>query len=120
MILMIGGQASGKKTVAQKRFGLEAQIVSPEEALNTPCIDRFHDIIRQVLLRQEDIDAYVEKLMRQNPEAVILCDEVGMGIVPLSREERAWREAVGRACCQIAAHASQVVRVVCGLEQQLK
>lgn len=120
MILVIGGRASGKRLVAQQRFGLDAQIVSPEEALHSPCIDQFHEIIRQLLERKEDSEQYVEKLIRQNPEAVVLCDEVGMGIIPLSREERLWREAVGRACCQIAAQASQVIRVVCGLEQQLK
>lgn len=120
MVLIIGGRASGKRAVAQKRFGLEAQVVSPEKALFTPCIDRFHEIIRQLLERNENSEQYVEELIQQNPEAVILCDEVGMGIVPLSRAERAWREAVGRACCRITAHASQVIRVVCGLEQQLK
>mgnify|MGYP000884520578 FL=1 len=120
MVLIIGGRASGKRDVALKRFGLEAQAVSPEKALHTPCIDQFHEIIRQLLARGEDSGQYVEKLMQQNPEAIILCDEIGMGIVPLSRDDRAWREAVGRACCRIAAQASQVIRVVCGLEQQLK
>lgn len=120
MILIIGGRASGKKQAAMKRFGLMAQAVSPEEALSAPCIDQFHEIIRQILEQKKDSVQYVEELMQKNPKAVILCDEVGMGIVPLSREERAWREAVGRACCRIAAQASQVIRVVCGLEQQLK
>lgn len=120
MKLIIGGRAAGKKAVAKKRFGLMPRVVSPEEALHTPCIDQFHELIRELLERREDCDEYVEKLIRENPRAVILCDEVGMGIVPLDREDRTWRETVGRACCRIAAQAGQVIRVVCGLEQELK
>lgn len=120
MVLIIGGRAAGKRMIARKRFGLAAQMVSPEEALATPCVDQFHEIIRQLLQRKADVGEYVETLLSQNPDVIVLCDEVGMGIVPLSREERAWREAVGKACCQMAAQARQVIRVVCGLEQQLK
>lgn len=52
-------------------------------------------------------------------EAVV-CDEVGMGVVPVDAFERIWREEVGRLCCELARRASSVVRVVCGIAQTLK
>ncbi len=63
---------------------------------------------------------FTEELLRRNPDAVILCDEIGLGIVPMDKRERLWREAVGRCCQRIAAQAQQVIRVVCGLSQVLK
>ena len=51
---------------------------------------------------------------------MIICDEVGCGVVPLDRDERAWRELVGRICCELAEQAAAVYRVCCGLGAQLK
>lgn len=120
MILVVGGRAAGKRDYARQRFGLQAATLTPTEALQAPLVDNFQDILRALLQDGQDIGAYVDRLIADNPEAVILCDEVGLGIVPMDRAERAYREAVGRACCRLAAKAEEVVRLVCGLPQQLK
>lgn len=120
MILVVGGRASGKREYVRNRFALEPMQVSPDEAMLAPVIDSFQEVIRQVLVEGKDMDSYLETLMGRNPEAIILCDEVGMGIVPLARTERVWREAVGRACCRLAQQSAEVIRVVCGLEQRVK
>ena len=54
------------------------------------------------------------------PQGVLICDEVGSGVVPTDPEDRAWREAVGRICCELAPHAEAVYRVTCGLGMRLK
>lgn len=41
-------------------------------------------------------------------------------MVPLDREDRAWREKVGRVCCRLAEKAAAVYRVTCGLGARLK
>ena len=120
MVLIVGGRAAGKRDYALERFGLMGRALSPQEALKAPLVDNFQDIIRQLMQEKQDTQAYVTQLIRDNPDAVILCDEVGQGIVPLDRGERAYREAVGQACCQLAAAAFEVLRLVCGLPQQLK
>lgn len=120
MKLIIGGRASGKRAVALSLYGARAARVRPEEALSAPCIDCFHEVIRQVLADGGAADDYVGRLIAANPDAIVLCDEVGQGIVPLDRQQRAWREAVGRACCRLAAQSDEVLRVVCGLVQRLK
>ena len=43
--------------------------------------------------------AYLEK----HPDTVIICEEVGNGIVPLDSFEREYRERLGRLLCEIAA-----------------
>lgn len=120
MILIIGGRAAGKRKIVLERFGMQAQTISPEAAFMAPCIDQFHQLLRQVMEAGNDPVHFTDELMRRNPDAIILCDEIGLGIVPIDKQERLWREAVGRCCQQIAARAQQVIRVVCGLEQQLK
>ena len=60
--------------------------------------------------------AYLEK----HPDTVIICDEVGNGIVPLDSFEREYRERLGRLLCEIAAKAERVERIVCGIGQRIK
>lgn len=53
-------------------------------------------------------------------DKVIICNEIGGGIVPMDAKERQWREETGRLCCLIAQQAELVVRIQCGLPQVLK
>jgi len=54
------------------------------------------------------------------PCEIIICDELGCGVVPLDRADREWRERTGRLCCELAAKADRVDRVFCGLVMQIK
>ena len=65
-------------------------------------------------------EAFARTLLERNPGAVVVCDEVGLGVVPLDPFERRWREETGRALCLLAAAAERVERVSCGLGQRLK
>ena len=80
----------------------------------------FHETIREVLVRGGDPLAYTEAFLRGHPEAVVTANEVGCGLVPVRPEERAWREAAGRALCRVAAKSGAVTRVVCGIGTRIK
>ena len=56
----------------------------------------------------------------RTPELVVICDEVGGGIVPADRRQRDYRECVGRVLCGLAQRADTVVRVQCGIGSVLK
>ena len=75
-------------------------------------------------MRKEEIWAIsseqAKTFFQQQPDVVILCDEVGSGVVPLAEEDRTWRERVGRTCCALAERASCVVRIWCGIPMVLK
>ena len=51
---------------------------------------------------------------------ILICDEVGSGIVPLERKDRIYREAVGRVLCAAVAKSDRVERILCGIGQCLK
>ena len=80
----------------------------------------FHESIREAVLRGEDPRAFGRQFCAENPDAVIVANEVGAGVVPMKAEDRAFREAVGRALCIVAANASQVTRVSCGIGMRIK
>ena len=45
---------------------------------------------------------------------------IGSGIVPMDAEERAWRERHGSLLKTLAAKSDRVVRVFCGIGEDLK
>ena len=51
---------------------------------------------------------------------VIVCNEVGSGIIPMLASERMYREQTGRLCTMLASHADHVIRLVCGIAVNLK
>jgi adenosylcobinamide kinase/adenosylcobinamide-phosphate guanylyltransferase len=67
-------------------------------------------------LCQEMLDAAASR-----PGTVVfVSNEVGMGIVPENAQARRYRDLVGRANQVIAARASRVTLVCCGIPLQLK
>ena len=59
----------------------------------------------------------VQELARNE---VVIATEVGGGVVPVDKNERAAREAAGRLGCLLAQRADAVVRVFCGIPVYLK
>lgn len=66
------------------------------------------------------LSPYLDMILQKNPNAVITCDEIGCGIVPIDKTDRFWREMTGDACQYLAARAAKVCRVVCGIPMVLK
>lgn len=62
----------------------------------------------------------INDIYEANPDIILICDEVGGGIVPLKKEDRIYRETVGRALCCAVKKSDMVERVMCGIGQCLK
>ncbi|MCD8354883.1 MAG: bifunctional adenosylcobinamide kinase/adenosylcobinamide-phosphate guanylyltransferase [Clostridiales bacterium] len=122
MRLIIGGAGQGKLSYALRTYKLTPTDVAENfSAAHTGRIfDRFHAAVRAALDAGENPQQLTEELLEANPDIIILCDEVGCGVIPVQPEERAWREAVGRLCCDLAEQAKTVERVFCGLPMRLK
>lgn len=45
---------------------------------------------------------------------------MGLGVVPVDRAEREYRDEVGKTLCALAARAEQVYRVIAGIGQRIK
>lgn len=68
----------------------------------------------------QEIDALMEALKRLQVNAVVITNEVGMGIVPVGKMSRDFRDIAGRANQQAAALADQVYFMVSGIPLQVK
>lgn len=112
MILVIGGVAAGKRTYVERYLGISRTEVAEAELDDRPAVCNV-----QELLREESIEALLPKLLKKR---VVICDEVGSGVVPLDAGDRAWREAVGRLCSELSMEAEAVVRVFCGIPTVIK
>ena len=108
MKLYIGGVCQGQMELAQSE--------NPDSEI----LSDFHETVRNALQRGEDARALAQRLVREKPDAVVVANEVGCGVVPIEAGERAFREAVGRALCVLAQASCSVTRVVCGIGVRIK
>lgn len=123
MILITGGRGQGKTAYAQHLADApltDGAVCTPEAAQAAKVLIRYHEFVRTLLACGEDPVAFTETLCRSSEAAVIVLDEIGCGIVPLGKDERIWREQVGRCGCLLAANAETVIRMVCGIPTAIK
>lgn len=139
MKLIIGGLAQGKLHYVLQKEGNEQCIifdgVFPEEKEiqdawkeagseeKTLVINHFHQVVKQELAGKrtpEELEADVMEFVEKHPEVILICDEIGNGIVPVDAFERTYREQTGRILIRLAQKADEVVRVLCGIGQRIK
>lgn len=111
MVLVVGGACQGKGAYARERFPEGYRILR-----------EYHEEVRRQLKEGKDPIEEAERLLAEQgaERLIIICDEVGYGLVPVDAFERRWREQVGRTCCFLASRAEQVIRVVCGIGVNMK
>ncbi len=83
-------------------------------------VNHLHHYIREQLWKGTDPEKAIADFLDEHPDCILICDEIGNGIVPMEAEERNYRERTGRILEQLAAQADEVVRVICGIGQKLK
>lgn len=149
MKLIIGGAYQGKLAYAKKQYHvtegwLDGQTCGMSEILSCRGIYHFHEYVRRMMqadLNGQDMEENIFEmriqtgslssleqqaenfaglLERENPNILIVSNELGYGVVPMEKSDRLWREVTGRICTSLAKRADEVVRVVCGVGQHLK
>lgn len=125
MKLIIGGAFQGKLTFAKQHFSLpdgwvDGADCTTADLLRCRGINHFHEYIGRLVGEQADVWAIVQRLLDENPDIIVVTNEIGYGVVPISPYERQYRETTGRVCTRLAAAADEVYRVVCGIGQVLK
>ena len=129
MKLIIGGYAQGKLNYAVTKYNVaedhifESVLPSSEEAEKLEGAVIVSSLQKWIKKRikeggrpEEEISSFVKK----HADAIIICDEIGNGIVPMDPFERVYRERTGRILVKLASEADEVVRVVCGIPQKIK
>lgn len=113
MILVIGGAASGKLEYV-KSLGYAEEDIAHGVLDERPVLYALQELVAQAPMESEGLlPALLEK-------EVVVCDEVGSGVIPILRQERESREQTGRLCNQLARRAEKVVRLVCGIPTVIK
>lgn len=116
IVLVIGGRAQGKKDFIRETFGI------PDEEFD--CAFGKNTVILHLekLIREQGKAAILQKLEDRFSagDCIVSCDEVGMGIVPLEKKDREYRDDVGKVLCEIAKRADEVFRVFAGIGQRIK
>ena len=125
MILIIGGAYQGKLEFARQLKETDVTIsdgrtISLDRLADSDVITHFHEVIRRLWQEKREISAVVEELLAKNPDTVIIMDEIGYGVVPMSAEDREYRELVGHTGQLLARQAEAVYRVICGIGTRIK
>ena len=118
--MVTGGVASGNKTFVEAC------------GVDLTCVFDARDPQKNaVSLADATVVFHVEELVREGALAsgvfeqllskqVLTCTEVGSGVIPLTWDDRQFRERAGSLSSSLAKEADCVVRMVCGIPVVLK
>ncbi len=127
MKLVIGGCAQGKRRYVLRKYQLKDETVwdgvIPDDKWNgtgTVVIDHLHLWVRSRLSEGGCPEEEIEAFLARCEDCIIICDEIGNGIVPMEAFEREYRERTGRILVRLAKRAKEVERVLCGIGQRIK
>ena len=124
MKFITGGAYQGKLEYAKKLYpGTEwtdGAGCSLREILSCGAVDHFHLFVRRWLQEGKTPQELIRAILDKNRDLIIVCDEIGCGLVPTDAFEREYRESVGRICTQLVEYADEVYRVTCGIGGRLR
>ena len=130
MKLVIGGTAQGKLEYVLLKYDLQKNMVWDGSLPNSTedieyeekpvIINHFHLWIKNRMISGGCPEDEIMSFLDSNEDCIIICDEIGNGIIPIEPFEREYRERVGRILVQLAKRAEEVERIICGVGQKIK
>lgn len=125
MIFIYGGAYQGKLAYALDRFGLgEGDVYACGEDTAMPhgkkLIYELDKWILALIRAGADPEPEIREFIQRNGDAIVICNDITGGVVPVEASLRAWREAAGKSMTELSRHASEVVRLFCGVPTRIK
>ena len=124
MKLIIGGAYQGKRDFAKAAFHLtDANIftcVGEEIDFSAPCIDKIEEFTLACVKAGKDPVELFRETESLWKNAVLICQDIFCGVVPIDATMGKGRQGTGRLCQYLTKHADSVSRSFCGLGQKLK
>lgn len=124
--LVLGGYAQGKLDYVLKKYRLDESVVWDGSGLDSPpvgdtiVINHFHCWVKRKIEGGGCPEQEIGTLLASCKECIIICDEIGNGIVPMDASKREYRERLGNILIRLAEQAEVVERVLCGIGQRIK
>ncbi len=130
MKIITGGRYNGKTDYVQKILGykkddiLDLGNIVPTTAVQTvrsyKVLSHTETFIRNALSDGIDPCRIIKDFVEANPDCVIICDEIGCGIVPSDPFDDNWREITGRLMCELVKEAGGLIRICNGIAEEFK
>ncbi len=132
MKLVIGGAYQGKREFLMQKWNIcEGEIADMETCMRPEQLDlaaysgilavfNYQELVRRQMEQGLDPEVQLRQLAGMNPGIILCANEIGMGIVPVDRKERDFREICGRTLCLAAQLSDEVWRVICGIGERIK
>ena len=124
MKFITGGAYQGKLEYAKKLYPdaewADGTGCSLQELLSCGAVDHFHLFVRRWLQAGKTPQELTGEILDKNRELIVVCDEIGCGLVPTDAFEREYRESVGRICTELVKYSDEVYRVTCGAGVRLR
>ena len=124
MRIITGGAFQGKRTFAEKLYpGVEwtdGGRCALDEIRTCRAVYGFHEFVKRWLKQGKSWEELASLMLEENRDLILICDEIGCGLVPVDAFEREYRESTGRIMNALAEQAERVDRVVCGIGRRIK
>lgn len=122
--IITGGAFQGKLAYAKSLYpGItwtDGKSCGLDEIRECSAVYDFHTFVKRWLEEERSREDLTDVILEENQDIIIVCDEIGCGLVPVDAFERKYREDTGRIMTALAEHAERVDRVVCGIGVRLR
>ena len=122
--MITGGAFQGKRAFAEKLYpGVEwtdGGRCALDEIRTCRAVYGFHEFVKRWLEQGKNWEELASLMLEENRDLILICDEIGCGLVPVDAFEREYRESTGRVMNALAVQAERVDRVVCGIGRRIK
>lgn len=124
MRIITGGAFQGKRAFAEKLYpGVEwtdGGRCALDEIRTCRAVYGFHEFVKRWIKPGKSWEELASLMLEENRDLILICDEIGCGLVPVDAFEREYRESTGRVMNALAEQAERVDRVVCGIGRRIK
>lgn len=125
MILIFGGAHQGKREFVAKKYGYDIDDMYDCEktgliGFDKPVIINLEAYVLAAINRGENPVSYIAANRGELSDKIVIVTDIGSGIVPLAKEQRLWRDNVGKVLQILSREARDVFRIFCGLGERLK
>lgn len=82
-------------------------------------VSHFHIFIKRMVEEQLSFIEQIDKMLRYNPEVIVVADTIAYGFT-MDEFELRWREQAANAMIYLAQQAQEVYQVICGIGVKIK